>query len=107
MWAPHWLFWMVPVLFFALLNRRRRWERWAERRAAFAPDDPYGIDEARAGIQEGMGRGRGAVRGSGGRIALQGELETQRELVDTLEKRIALLEERLDFTEQLLEQRKG
>ena len=72
MWRYPWMFWLVPLLFFYLATRRRRWNRWA-------------------------GPGRREVPPEMGK-----RLEDQVTSVDALESRVAQLEERLDFTERLL-----
>ena len=66
-----WMFWLIPLLLFCMMARRRRRERWTH---AFPG---------------------GASRGDW-------ELDEQRDYVDSLERRVAELEERLDFTERLL-----
>ncbi len=33
MWHFGWMFWLLPFFFFAMVMRRRRWERWHERPA--------------------------------------------------------------------------
>jgi hypothetical protein len=73
MWGFAWMFWLMPFLFFLMLTRHWRWERWAM-----------------------SGRGRG------GSPRLERELDEHRVYVDSLERRVADLEERLDFTERLL-----
>jgi len=50
-------------------------------------------------------RERWAVAERGGALRLERELDEQRVYVDGLERRIAELEERLDFTERLLARR--
>jgi hypothetical protein len=50
-------------------------------------------------------RERWAMTGSGGSPRLERELDEQRLYVDGLERRVAELEERLDFTERLLARR--
>ena len=47
-------------------------------------------------------RQRWAMAGSGWTPRLERELDEQRSYVETLERRVAELEERLDFTERLL-----
>ena len=69
------MFWLVPLFFFYLATRRRRWNRWA------GPAGP----------------GRREVPPDVGK-----RLENQAMTVDALESRVAQLEERLDFTERLL-----
>ena len=68
------MFWLVPLFFFLLATRRRRWSRWA-----------------------GPGYGRRDVPPD-----VEKRLEDQATTVDVLESRVAQLEERLDFTERLL-----
>jgi hypothetical protein len=50
-------------------------------------------------------RERWAMAGSGGSPRLERDLEQQRLYVDELERRVAELEERLDFAERLLARR--
>jgi hypothetical protein len=50
-------------------------------------------------------RERWAMSGYGGSSRVERELDEQRTYVDGLERRIAELEERLDFTERLLAKR--
>ena len=69
-----WMFWLLPFLFFCMMARHRRRERWAH---SFPGPSP------------------GTAR----------ELDEHREYVDGLERRVAELEERLDFTERLLARR--
>jgi hypothetical protein len=69
-----WMFWLIPFLFFCMVARHRRAERWGY---------AFGGPPQR----------------------LQRELDEQRDYVDSLERRVAELEERLDFTERLLAQR--
>jgi hypothetical protein len=79
MWRFAWMLWVVPLFFFIMMSRRRRWDRWA--------------------MREGYSGHRGNEPG------LQRELEGQRSYIDSLETRIGQLEERLDFTERLLGER--
>jgi hypothetical protein len=69
-----WMFWLLPFLFFCMMARHWRRERWAH-----------------------------PMPGSSSRR--EQELDQQREYVDSLERRVSELEERLDFTERLLAQR--
>ena len=69
-----WMFWLVPFLFFCMVARHWRRERWAH---------TFPGPSTRA----------------------ERELDEHREYVDSLERRVAELEERLDFTERLLAQR--
>jgi hypothetical protein len=69
-----WMFWLIPLLFFCMMARRWRRERWGY-----------------------------ALPGPSPR--LEREWYEHREYVDSLERRVAELEERLDFTERLLAQR--
>lgn len=80
MWGFGWMFWMVPLFFFVMLMRRRRWERWATMQGGYGP------------------------RRDGGKF--ERDLEGQRSNIDALETRIAQLEERLDFTERLVSGRR-
>ena len=73
MWGFAWMFWLIPFLFFCMMTRHWRRERWAHRR--------YGS----TGTPQ--------------------ELDEQRDYADSLERRVADLEERLDFTERLLARR--
>jgi hypothetical protein len=82
MWGFAWMFWVVPLFLFVMMMRRRRWERWAMMRGGY--DRP----------------------GQGHESALRREMEGQQSTIDSLETRIAQLEERLDFTERLLAGRK-
>jgi hypothetical protein len=66
------MFWLLPLFFFYLASRRRRWYGWG-------------------------GPGRREVPPDLGK-----RLEDQATTVDALESRVAQLEERLDFTERLL-----
>jgi hypothetical protein len=69
-----WMFWLIPFLFFCMVARYWRRERWAH---TFP----------------------------GPSTRTERELDQDREYVDSLERRVADLEERLDFTERLLAQR--
>ena len=73
MWGFAWMFWLIPFLFFCMMTRHWRRERWAHPR--------YGSTRTPR------------------------ELDEQRDYVDSLERRVADLEERLDFTERLLARR--
>jgi hypothetical protein len=72
MWGFAFMFWLVPLLLFSFVFRRRRWygrygaPPWAE--------------------SDGLRR----------------EIETQRTTIERLESSVSQLEERLDFTERLL-----
>jgi hypothetical protein len=76
MWGFAWMFWVVPLLFFVMMTRRWRCERGGMRRG-------------------GYGR-------PGDESDLRREMESHRSTVDSLETRIAQLEERLDFAERLM-----
>ncbi len=80
MWGFAWMFWMVPLFFFMMFMRRRRWDRWSMRQGGYGP----------------------SPEGSG----MQRELEGHRSYIDALETRVAQLEERLDFTERLVSGRR-
>ena len=75
MWGFPWMFWFIPFLLFMMMTRHWRRERWAMARRA-----EYSP-------------------------RLERELDEHRVYVDTLERRVAELEERLDFTERLLSKR--
>ena len=74
MWGFAWMFWLIPFLFFMMMTRHWRRERWAMAHRADSP-------------------------------RLEREMDEQRVYVDSLERRVAELEERLDFTERLLAKR--
>ena len=69
-----WMFWLIPFLFFCMVARHWRRERWAH---TFP----------------------------GPSTRRERELGEDRDYVDSLERRVADLEDRLDFTERLLAQR--
>jgi hypothetical protein len=69
-----WMFWLMPFLFFCMVARHWRRERW-----------PHTFP--------------------GPSTRTEREFDEHREYVDSLERRVAELEERLDFTERLLAQR--
>jgi hypothetical protein len=94
MWFFGWMFWVVPLLLFAALMRRRRWERWA----MMGPRG-YGPYGGRGPWQQPRWREQQAP-------APRGDQDQQQAYIETLESRIAQLEERLDFTERLLEGRR-
>jgi hypothetical protein len=73
MWGFAWMFWLIPFLFFCMMTRHWRRERWAHPR--------YGSTRTPR------------------------ELDEQRDYADSLERRVADLEEQLDFTERLLARR--
>jgi hypothetical protein len=73
MWGFAWMFWLIPLLFFCMMTRDRRWGRWGHPRH--------------------------------GRPRMPREVDAESDYVDSLERRVADLEERLDFTERLLAQR--
>ncbi len=80
MWGFAWMFWMVPLFFYLMFMRRRRWDRWQMRQGGYGP------------TREGPGTQR--------------ELDGQRSYIDALETRVSQLEERLDFTERLVSGRR-
>ncbi len=67
MWGFAWMFWMVPLFVFVMFMRRRRWERWATMHGE------YGQRRTGTGVQR--------------------DLEGQQSYIDSLETRIAQLEE--------------
>jgi hypothetical protein len=73
MWGFAWMFWLIPLLFFCMMTRHWRRERWAHSR-------------------------HGSTRSPR-------EFDEQHGYVDSLERRVTDLEERLDFTERLLARR--
>ena len=89
MWGFFWMFWLMPVVIFAVASRRRRYgSPWSPR--AFYRDAPW-----RPAGRRGEWDERGA-------LAPSRDDEEHRTYVESLETRIAHLEERLDFTERLL-----
>jgi hypothetical protein len=87
MWEFGLMFWLVPLLLFLLVRRSWCW----------APA---------AGYREGRGESRSRKRHQGLEArhapAVDDELEQQRGYIEQLERQVADLEERLDFTERLL-----
>jgi hypothetical protein len=73
MWGFAWMFWLVPLLLFLSVTGHWRRRRWEMARS-----------------------------GPGWPPRLEQEMEEQRSYVETLERRVAELEDRLDFTERLL-----
>jgi len=94
MWFFGWMFWLVPLLLFAASMRRRRWERWS----MMGPRG-YGPYGGWGPWQQPRWREQQAA-------APRGDQDQQQAYIETLESRIAQLEERLDFTERLLEGRR-
>jgi cytochrome c-type biogenesis protein CcmH/NrfG len=94
MWFFGWMFWVVPLLIFAAVMRRRRWERWA----MMGPRGygPYGW----------WGPWQQPRWRESQTAAPRADQDQQQAYIDSLETRIAQLEERLDFTERLLEGRR-
>jgi hypothetical protein len=90
------VFWMVVLCFaFRALGRwqRRRW-LMAEPRGYGRPSGWYDSSEFYAPRNPGLAPRR------------QEKTEDQREYIDALESRVSELEERLDFTERLLSERR-
>ena len=85
-----WIFWLIPVVVFAMITRRRRWERWA----AMGPQGEMMSSGWRY-------RGR-SPQETGLDQSARRELEQQQGYIEALETRVSELEERLDFTERLL-----
>ncbi len=97
MWFFGLMFWLAVICFFAAAARRRRWERWAM--MGPAGYGPYGRWDTR--------EWRGLRRRDRDQApAREGELDEQRTYIETLESRVTELEERLDFTERLLQGRR-
>lgn len=97
MWFFGLIFWLVlPLFFMAIALRRWRWRRWAmiEGRGLH----PHGWD-----VPSGWPARRAMERG--GWEKDPEESQRQQAHIDALENRLAGLEERLDFTERLLEGR--
>jgi hypothetical protein len=97
MWFFGWMFWVVPLLIFAAVMRRRRWERWA----MMGPQG-YGPYSAWWGPGRHPRRHEQQARAS----RAEGDQDQQQAYIESLETRITQLEERLDFTERLLEGRR-
>lgn len=94
--------WMVLVLLVVLVaTRRRRWERWA------MTGPGWGWRYGRPGAELGAPLGAPWWREGADAPRLRRELEQQRDYAETLERRIEQLEERLDFTERLLTERRA
>lgn len=96
MWFFGLVFWCAVFMLFAMSARRRRWRRWA----AMGPADYYypvrGWDP------------RGWYRPPQETVSpteRRHRTDDQEAYIDSLETRISQLEERLDFTERLLEGR--
>ncbi len=94
MWFFGLMFWCAVFMFFAMSARRRRWRRWA----TMGPPDYY--YPASGWYPRGWYRSPQPemTRSSPAR-------DDQQAYIETLESRITQLEERLDFTERLLEGR--
>ena len=96
MWFFPMMFWLAVIYFVMHSARRRRWRRWAMMQQGMF--GPYGLYLAHErGIERGL---------------MQDPTPRQRRepddpaLVEQLESRIAELEQRLDFTERLLAERR-
>jgi hypothetical protein len=97
MWFFGLMFWLAVFMFFSMMGRRRRWRRWA----MMGPADYY----PSSGLYpRGWYGSRHEVTPAPAR---RPEREDQQAYIETLESRISQLEERLDFTERLLEGRRG
>ena len=87
-------FWLIPLFFFAMVSRRRRWQRWA----MMGPQGEMMWSDGwryRDRYDEQAMLDRAARR----------ELGQQQEYIEALESRVAELEARLDFTEKLIGQK--
>lgn len=98
MWRMHPIFWLVALFFFLVWSRRRRWSRrWAMNGPpGFHPYTPYGW-----GHRQSMHDWTGPSQTP----APQPLAEPDASLVESLESRIAGLEQRLEFAERLLAER--
>jgi hypothetical protein len=91
------LFWLAVIFFVVRASRRRRWRRWAMMQGMEpAMFGPWGLHLAH---ERGIERGLAAPR--------QRREPDDPTLVEQLETRIAELEQRLDFTERLLTEKRG
>ncbi|MGH2709370.1 MAG: hypothetical protein ACREMX_12915 [Gemmatimonadales bacterium] len=97
MWFFGLMFWLLVICLVAAAARRRRWERWA----MMGPGG-YGRYGGWWERRDWRGRNWGDQEEAPAR---RRELEEQRTYIETLENRLAELEERLDFTERLLQGR--
>lgn len=89
-----WIFWaLAPFLLVMFLRSRRQWGHPSARRKMKKTIQPHI---------------RAAARGAPGDLDYKQdeELAEHREYIDELEKRVAELENRLDFTERLLTERR-
>ena len=93
MWFFPMIFWLAVIYFVMHSARRRRWRRWAMMQQGMF--GPYGLYLAH---ERGIERGLAAPR--------QHREPDDPTLVEQLESRIAELEQRLDFTERLLNERR-
>jgi len=100
MWRFHPMFWIAAVFFLLFLSRRRRWSRrWAMGGPpGYGPDSPYGWHWRHAMHHEGW---NDAPRPAAPRPLA----EPDAALVESLESRIAGLEQRLEFAERMLAER--
>ena len=100
MFRFHPMFWLIALFFFVFWSRRRRWSRrWAmSGPPGYPPDAPRGWD-----FRHAMHRGdwTGTSRSADQRPLA----EPDAALVESLESRIAGLEQRLEFAERLLADR--
>ena len=104
MWAMAWLFWLVLFMVVTSSMRRRRWRRWAMMGPGWYP--PYAARWSWRYGHHGYGGDlpdESEWRG-GGRLTATPRrgVEERQDYVESLERRIAQLAERLDFTERLL-----
>lgn len=87
------MFWLAVIFFVMHSSRRRRWRRWAM--MEHGAMGPYALYLAH---ERGLERGLAAPR--------RGGSSDDATLVEQLESRVAELEQRLDFTERLLADRR-
>lgn len=93
MFRFHPMFWLIVALFFLITSRRRRWQRWTMAGPmGYAPYGPFGWGP-RGNAQPQMP------------AVPQPLAQPDRTLVESLESRIAELEQRLEFAERLMANR--
>jgi hypothetical protein len=98
MFRFHPMFWILAALFFLFASRRRRWaRRWAMAGPmGYAQHGPFGWGP------RGYGRSADWEQQQQMAVTPQPLAQPDRTLVESLESRIAELEQRLEFAERLL-----